>query len=133
MNQQQSILTVPWVVYEEPAALTAERDPSANVETADLEALLDEAPASRSRLLAMVIVTFAWVGIIAVMAVIAAAFGAFDVVLYIGAVGALVLVAVLIIACPRDDDEQELFWTLGSEAAAYGQCTPSRHSVTGRR
>lgn len=45
----------------------------------------------------------------------------------------LVLAALMAVTCPRpsEDDDGEVFWTLGREPAVVGQCTPSRVTLTG--
>lgn len=48
-------------------------------------------------------------------------------------VAGLVLAALMAVTCPRpsEDDDGEVFWTLGREPAVVGQCTPSRVTLTG--
>lgn len=36
-----------------------------------------------------------------------------------------------VFTCPRPSDDDEVFWTLGSEPAVVGQCSPSRVTFTG--
>ncbi|MCB0042465.1 MAG: hypothetical protein KDE23_22420 [Caldilinea sp.] len=127
-STDRTVLAVPWIVAEPVPAI-----PAAVPEIVPDVPAEDPPEARHVAFLVTLAASVAWCIVAAVLTVTGAMFPLQgNVLAYLVLMAGLFCMAFLLLTCPRAGDETpETLWTWGSMPTA-AQCTPSRHTLTGR-